>query len=499
MAKVIVTTAELELIRDLIRSRLGIGVRLKDLDRLQQQVCGQMQALRIETGSEYYQLLKGANSTHDTSWQSLIREVTNTESYFFRDQGQFELLRSQIVPDLIKRRSPERQLTVWSAGCSTGEEVYSLAILLKELILDADRWRIKVWGTDINPNALQAAQKGHYGDWSFRLVDPQIRQRYFQNLTRTHLIDPSIQKFTEFRRFNLLEDKPLPELHNVDLILCRNVFIYFEPQAIAMVLKKFHQVLRPDAYLMTGHAELYGQNLKHFQTQIFAQSLVYKPKVIAPEPLIMPPPLPHFSQPMPPIDVPKPISFRPTEPKLRLSHPVTPSPAPKLPAEETIEPWQKIETLIKNHHYPQAIALLEKQLKVNPRSFQAHYTLGRLHANLGQYSPAIHHCYQALELDQTNLYPYYLLAQIAEDQNHLNEAKRILRQVIYFDMKAVLAYYELAHIYRLEGNGDRAEKMERTALALLDDLPSDLILDPHSQRTAQQLRDEIIQHLTPTT
>ena len=274
------STIDIAQISTLIGDRLGLCLGEKGLNRLPQQLLDQMEQFDLEDYGEYYQLLATAETVQVPVWQALIAVVTNTESCFFREEGQFKLLRTQILPELIRRRSPERQLTLWSAGCATGEEAYSLAILLKSLIPNIEQWRIQVWGTDINAEALQVAAKGHYGDWSFRSYVPLIHYRDFLQADDEYVVKPSVQRLTHFAPLNLLAvNSPLPEgLQDVDLILCRNVFIHFDRQAIAQTLELFSQTIRPDGYLLTGHAELHKQNLLHFQPQLCRESRIYRPQ-----------------------------------------------------------------------------------------------------------------------------------------------------------------------------------------------------------------------------
>ncbi len=240
-----------------------------------------MKNLKLDFPESYYQLLTSLSADSAQEWQELVILFTNIESYFFRDQEQFSLLRNHIFPEIIKRKHNNKTKTIriCSSGCSSGEEPYSLAILLKELIPDLEQWNLMILGIDINQVALQKARTGIYSSWSFRKVDAEIKQRYFQIIDNEYHIDQQIKQMLKFQNLNLVKD-PFPqqnsELREMDLIICRNVFIYFEASAIAKVLDKFYYTLQPLGYLITGHTELYSQNLSRFQTQVFPESLVYQ-------------------------------------------------------------------------------------------------------------------------------------------------------------------------------------------------------------------------------
>ncbi|MGB2924650.1 MAG: CheR family methyltransferase [Limnothrix sp.] len=483
------TAIDIKQVAALICRRLGFQLNARDLLRLSDQVEVQMEQLGLQNFADYYQLLVQAATTQTDCWQKLITVLTNTESYFFRDPEQFELLRSEILPELIRRRSPHRKLTLWSAGCATGEEAYSLAILLTTLIPNIEQWQITVWGTDINGDALRVAERGQYDEWSFRSTAMPIPQKCFTHEIESRKVSCLVQRLTRFAQCNLLDATQLPDsLDAVDLILCRNVFLYFDNQAIAKTLKLFSQVIAPNGYLMTGHSELHGHNSTYFKAQLRTKSRIYQPNLES-----------AYSSKRQSTATSLPL-FKSRQSssikKLQLSHPIFTT--SQVRCENLTQPQQQIKTLIRHRRYAQAIILLEHQLACSPESFQLHYTLACLHTNLKQYSPAAHYCRCALELGQADLSPYYLLVKIAKDQDRLAEAKRHLRQILYFDANAALAYHELARIYYAENRGDRAQALERQAHRLLQHFEPDLILDPYRQLTVQQLRLEMEQSLMLT-
>jgi len=263
----------------LIAKQTGLELRERDQFALREKIFLRMNALKLEFPENYYHLLKSTTEDSHKEWQKLVTDLTNIESYFFRDQEQFKLLRNQILPELINRHKHKKTLRICSAGCSSGEEPYSIAILLTELIPNLEQWNLIIFGIDINQVALQKAKTGIYSPWSFRRVDEEIKKKYFRLLNKQYHIEPQIQQMINFLNLNLVKD-PFPlqhsELRELDLIICRNVFIYFEASAIAKVLDKFYQALQPSGYLITGHAELYNQNVNQFQTKVFPESLVYQ-------------------------------------------------------------------------------------------------------------------------------------------------------------------------------------------------------------------------------
>jgi chemotaxis protein methyltransferase CheR len=263
----------------LIAKHTGLEIRERDKIALSEKIVLRMKALKFDIPETYYQLLNSSTPESHQEWERLASLITNIESYFFRDKDQFALLRDRIFPELIQRKQNNKTIRICSAGCSSGEEPYSLAILLKEILPELEQWHLTILGLDINQEALQKAQNGVYRPWSFRRVDKEIVQRYFQLIKDEYYINSSIKQMVSFKPFNLVNDIfPTPQsgVSEFDLILCRNVFIYFDSPAIEQVLNKFYKALQPFGYIITGHAELYGQNLSQFQTKVFPESVVYQ-------------------------------------------------------------------------------------------------------------------------------------------------------------------------------------------------------------------------------
>lgn len=185
----------------------------------------------------------------------LIAELFVTgETYFFRDFGLFAALRERILPELIRARAAARRLKIWSAGCATGEEAYSLAALVSDLLPLRGKWEISVLGTDLNPAFLERARRASYREYSFRTNPDQVKLRYFApGRSGAWTVLPSIRELTSFSRLNLVED-PFPA--DIDLVLCRNVLMYFSPAHAGRVLRKLHDCLADDGWLVVAPQEL---------------------------------------------------------------------------------------------------------------------------------------------------------------------------------------------------------------------------------------------------
>jgi len=513
MSKQIPLSSELkESFNRLIANQTGLAIRQQDQTLFSQKILSRMKALKLSSPDNYYQLLASTTTASDQEWQILITLLTNNESYFFRDQAQLKVLEKYILPEIIKRQASNKTIRICSAGCSTGEEPYSIAILLKEMIPNFRQWNITLLGIDINQVALDKAQKGIYGPWSFRGVKEEIKKQYFSYLKDEYHLSPEIKKMVKFNKVNLVE-KALAQTHsdlkNMDLIICRNVFIYFELSTIAKVIDDFYEALKPSGYFLTGHTELYGYNLRQFNAKIFPESLIYqrqdnplnshksldltsinndhlsskqdlsKKDWAVPKEIIE-----NKTANSDQIELqPKKLGFNSTDQACRQSYIVndhqkkiqrneTPTFNEQVIKRESDQDLlQEAENLLKQDNYDLAIQQINQALQIQPQSFLAYYLLAKIHANLGKYEAAIRYCYQALQVDDFSVKPYYLLAHIAEEQGDLTEAKQMLKKIIYLDPSSVDAYLNLSQIYQQEGDAKRTIKMQQAAFNILKQVP----------------------------
>ncbi len=487
-------TSLLELFSKTIAKETGLQIRAQDLGNLSQKILGRMKSLKIADSEEYYQLLQSQMEAGKSEWEKLIISLTTTETYFFRDRGQINLLKNVLLPELItqKRLSKNKTLRLWSAGCSTGEEPYSLAILARELIPDWQDWKIFILGTDINEIVLEKAEKGIYSSWSFRQLDASRQNLYFERIKGEWKIDDKIRKMVEFCKHNLVKDD-FPE--NLDLIVCRNVFVYFKPEQIFLAIGKFYEALRPEGYLITAHAELHGQNMGGFKVRIFPESLVYQKsseqnlekvedkwlqfqrefkeraedKTIKQSPIFL-----SSSTPQKKIRTGNYSESHQNEKGLII---------PRMVAGEVIKKgapdsiFAEAETLFKNKKYAKAIEKAEKALESNPQNYDTYCLIAQIYANLGEYDRAELYCKKAIEVENFSVNPYYLLVHIAEERGEREKAKSLLKRIIYLCPTSISAYVELADIYESEGQTMRARKMKNTALELLKKLPENSLVE----------------------
>lgn len=463
--------ALLEKFRELVSAGMGLAIHSRDEERLAQVIAARQATHRCATAEEYYDLLSKPSAARGAEWQELGTRLTIGESYFFRDQGQIALLTNQLLPEIIERNRGARALRLWSAGCSTGEEPYTLAILLDRLLPDQGDWNVAIFGTDINRQALEAADRAVYGAWSFRNVSPEIRERYFTRCARGWRLDERIRARVTFACHNL-RDPRVPDdvavLGDMDLIMCRNVLIYFSHSAVGLAIETLTDALKEGAFLLTGHGELHGHRLDRLQTQVFPESVVYRRREASP------------AGSAPPLAEPRTTRH---EPSTRIVFPPIGKPGQRAHPRETHSPKRG------------AVGESEPLLTDAPRDSQLLSRLAQARANAGQMAQAADLCQRAIAVDPMDPAPYYLLAHIAEDRGERAEAKAQLKKIIYLAPNFVAAYLDLGQLYAVDQDAVRARKMRESALALLLTMAPDTPVEQFGGVTAGNLAREVAESL----
>ncbi len=412
-----------------------------------------MEAFKLISIADYYHLLLSFNLNElAAEHEKLYAGLTTGETFFFRDHGQIDLLSQQILPELIARNRAQRRLKIWSAGCSSGEEPYTLAILLDELNEDLSSWQILILGTDIDADALTRAKESRYGEWSFRQVSEQRKQRYFQLVGTKWALKPAIQKSVQFRQLNLVTE-PFPtvvgDMNQMDLILCRNVFIYLESEIVAQIADKMAATLVDGGYLMTGHGELYARQVEGLCSRVFPHSIVYQ--------------------------------------KAKMAN----CQAPQVAVMPSIQPLPDVSNRSKNEWPTSAITQTEV-IKPLAQVVQEITIDDAYHfANQGQPAQASAYCDRLILQNPMDYQPYYLLALLAQEQGCREEAKGLLKKVIYLAPDFISAYLALAEIYAEENKQELAQKMWSSALNLLQQLPPDTPIEKFGNATSADILEYV--------
>jgi|GEM_PF-495946 len=378
------------------------------------------------------------------------------ETLVGRDECQKKVSDRDTVPD------GRPSLRIWSAGCSTGEEPYSVAMVVREVIPDPENWDIKIVATDVSTGTLEKARAGVYGKNSIRSVSPEHLEKYFsvqkgQGGAQEFLLSDTIKRMVDFEYLNLIEDE---NPGCFDIIFCRNVTIYFELETTIQVLNKFHSSLRDDGYLLIGYSESLQFVSDRFRMEDWSDAIYYRKggREISARP-----------------DSPIPLHDRAEKVLEEISR-------AEVTAEEKVEPESRVFApkkkdlrdirveIVKNIHlkqYSRALSLIEEALAIDGNQEDLHYFAAEIYSNQGYFKEAKTRLEKIIGKNSFFAPAHYLLGAICAEENRGEEAKRNLKKALYLDKEFILANFALAGVYKNEGFSQESIREYRNTLRVL--------------------------------
>jgi chemotaxis protein methyltransferase CheR len=267
------------LLRDFIHGYCGIYFDDGSKFLLERRLSRRLEQHGLKKFEEYYHFLK-YDRKREAELVVLVDNLTTNETYFFRESPQLRAFSDEILPELRRSLADRKVLRIWSAGCSTGEEPYTIAILLLE---SGDWWRdwqVEILGSDINQRVLHTARKGVYKKSAHRATSPEMLAKYFvQDEKSDYRIIDRVKELVSFSSVNLLDPHKTSLINNMDVIFCRNVIIYFDREAKKKVIESFYQKLREGGYLLLGHSESLINISNAFMLRTLKNDMVYQKPV----------------------------------------------------------------------------------------------------------------------------------------------------------------------------------------------------------------------------
>ena len=270
------TDAEYRMFAELLRRQCGLQFDPDSRFLLEKRLARRLRELEMTSYAAYHYRIRNAER-HDQEFANLIDELTTNETYFFSERSQLRALIGEIFTELLaKRQGPgSRPIAVWSAGCSSGEEPYSIVILAQEagMLPGQD---LHVYASDISRRMLRKARQGVYREASFRETEPELRKKYFSEKDGLWRISDYVKKHVDFIHLNLLDRTKIALLGSMDVIICRNVIIYFDTDTKRQVVQTFYEKLRPGGHLLLGHSESLINLSSSFSLRHLRNDLVYQ-------------------------------------------------------------------------------------------------------------------------------------------------------------------------------------------------------------------------------
>jgi len=458
-----------------IADRSGLYFRDHDLKNLESGVLQRMKACGFDSVHSYYLHLT-TSQDKETEFRELLNLLTINHTYFFRNEPQFAAFKDKVLPELIeckmqrvfKNRSGKKPLLrIWSAGCSTGEEPYTIAMILREAIPHFEDWDIEILATDASSDAMEKAQRGIYNENSMRLVEEPYRSKYFTKMVSPRQsgqwkISEEIKGMVRFGFLNLVGDPYPPEL---DVVFCRNVTIYFETKTTIKIMENFAAAMTDPGSLFLGYSESLQFLTDKFRMAVWKDGIYYRKAVGK-------------------LEDPKSIlSWHPEEPIAEAY--VEALPLPELAAiiehreredltpEEFETVRQQILRFIYLKEYSEAMALIEKVSVAGENMVDTQYLAADICANRKMHDEARARLKKTLAIDSLFAPAYYLLGCMALEEGRIAQAKEHLSRALYIDKDFVMARFYMALVLRSEGRvGDAIREYRNTLSALSKGAPS---------------------------
>ena len=462
---------------ELIAARMGLYFPPERWDDLKRGLTGAAQESGFEDAAKYADRILSAPPSK-TQLQVLASHLTIGETYFFRDPQTLDALTQTIMPELIRsRRGRDQRLRIWSTACCSGEEPYSLAILLHQLLPDLQEWRVSITATDINPHFLHKAKAGSYGEWSFRNAPTGLKQRYFQRTAEgSYAIVPEIRKLVTFAHLNLVgDDYPTPATHTnaMDIILCRNVLMYFTRLQADMVIGRLSRTLVEGGWLAVGPSEASSTLFPQLISVNFPGAILFR-KGSAPGP--------DAINESPPYTRPAALAAN-WEPETRQKMPVQTQATPEMLA--------AAQALYQQGRYAQAADTLLATSGEHQMVPAALALLSRALANQGRLADALTWCERWIAADKMDPAGHYLHAMVVLEQGDPRRAHASLQRAIYLDHDFVLAHFALGNLALRCGKSAQAAKHFSNARDLLQACRADDVLPESDGLTAGRLAETL--------
>ncbi|MEN2985946.1 MAG: protein-glutamate O-methyltransferase CheR [Thermodesulfovibrionaceae bacterium] len=262
-------------IRDFIYEKTGIYVPDNKKYFLENRLSRLLKERNFRSFEDYFYFLKYSASKQDLA--RLFDAVTTNETFFFREPQQFEVLSNHLLPQVTKEnyQSGRKDLKIWSAACSTGEEPYTIAMILLEKP-ELMGMKKEIYASDISESALLSAKRGIYGAYSIRNVPPLYLAKYFKDSGGVYSISDTVKSMVKFMNINLVDEKEVKQLRGIDIVFCRNVLIYFDDKAKKRAVSLIYDILRQKGYLLVGTSESLHNVTRAFRPIVINRVVVYQ-------------------------------------------------------------------------------------------------------------------------------------------------------------------------------------------------------------------------------
>lgn len=459
----------LEQLAALLLERAGLKVTPDGYMGLRLALQARMPALGLDDASEYVRRLKQLAGEHEL--RALLPLVTVGKTEFFRDSRQFAAFENEIFPELLKlARREARAVHVWSAGCATGEEPYSIAMV--GLDRGALPKEVDCWATDLNPVAVENASKGRFPIRRLLGVSEPRLARYFTLADGQYQVTPQLREMVRFEGHNLAAPIwPQVKPQSMDLIFCRNVIIYFDQPTILAVMDRFYDSLRPGGWLFLGYSESLFRLPTRFEMIEVGGVFIYR-RPMRRHATVLPPPPPPPGGVVPP-SAPKPPERQTPKalplvvglqlPRSTISLPMSP-PSPVPGTGTPVQRLAEIVDCIERGDFPRALRHAHALTEAEPDDLAARITLGNVHALMGNIDEAREAYQGALQREPLSVEARLYLGIAAMQAGEPETARQEFTRALFLEPTLALGHYLLAQVHERRGDPEAARRSYKNAV-----------------------------------
>lgn len=428
-------------LKELVSAECGFHFDQANTDALESYV---RQRMNVVNAMDFDEFLEYIDHHPDgkKELRNLIASLTVNETNFFRHPDQFKALKERVLPEIIDRKvslgiSAEPIASIWSAGCSTGDETYTIALQVRDVLEPFYANNIEIVGTDIDENVLRQAKRGLYKIRTVQYVNDRLLDSYFEESEGVYKLSDSIRRMVEFKYHNLVDTPyPMARWGKWDVIFCRNVIIYFDKATIKRVIGNLCRSLAEGGYLFLGYSESLQGITDELTLCRFEDVFAYRKDLRVPQKRA-----PQFIEPI-------------TE---QFS----------LPATACQQKQKEVQTLLESEQYEAAVEKATALVKASPDNAAAYSLAARAHLEKGHHEEAAEAAVRAIELDPLQTHAYFIMGVVCEEQHDYELAIRYLRRALYLDDTLAMAYVRLAMLYQKTGEKEDALREYKNAVELL--------------------------------
>ncbi|MHB9004117.1 MAG: CheR family methyltransferase [Coriobacteriia bacterium] len=464
------TPEEFARFRDYIHQHSGIYLEDQKLDSLRISLITRATRFSLPSLAEYHDLL----ANDENEFKELMNLVTINETSFFRFPQQFEAMRTTVIPQILESKpSISRNFRVWSAGCSTGEEPYTIAMTLLDSGIEGLGYRMEVLGTDVSTNALNRAQEGVYPARALLSIPNSVSSRFFEPTARGHRVVDQVRKLITFQYQNLIKEPyPAALMGNWDIIFCRNVTIYFKLESTRRVVDNFYRSINPGGYLFIGHSETLTSISDKFEPMEIGGVFLYRKPVerhVFNFDTIQTDRAPKKRR----TTIERIADLRPRERAARreVAPAIVQAAATDASAEDIAPLLEEARTASQEGRNETVLELVSRIQALDPNNAQAFLLSAHVLADEGKFAPALEQCHKALAVDPLLAAVRFVLGMIYLRQGDSALAMSEFKRTVYIDPGFALAYLNMANLHRARGSNDDALREYENTLRTMHDNP----------------------------